>query len=165
MWIREEPDIHHDVGVERDAVLETEALHGDLQTRRARVIEGSQHALFQLVDVEVARVDDQIGGAAHRIEHRPLELDRLDEALGLVGEWVASSCRVVTPHQLRCRRVEEQNGDPMGFRAQLGGVHIRKTPNFGGGIGALNAADRPSASACRVFAGSRMPSSHSRAVE
>ena len=33
------------------------------------------------------------------------------------------------------------------------------------GIGALNAADSPSASAWRVSAGSRIPSSHSRAVE
>ena len=33
------------------------------------------------------------------------------------------------------------------------------------GIGALNAADRPSASAWRVSTGSRIPSSHSRAVE
>jgi hypothetical protein len=44
-------------------------------------------------------------------------------------------------------------------------VHIRNTPNFAGGIGALNAAEIPSASASRVFAGSRMPSSQSRAVE
>ena len=43
--------------------------------------------------------------------------------------------------------------------------HIRKTPNFGSGIGALNAADSPSARACRVSAGSRIPSSHRRAVE
>ena len=43
--------------------------------------------------------------------------------------------------------------------------YIRKTPNFAGGIGALNAAEMPRASASRVFAGSRMPSSHSRAVE
>ena len=43
--------------------------------------------------------------------------------------------------------------------------HILKTPNLGAGIGALNAADSPRASAWRVFAGSRMPSSHSRAVE
>ena len=47
----------------------------------------------------------------------------------------------------------------------LRGYHIRKTPNFGGGIGALNAADRPSASIWRVCAGSMIPSSQSRAVE
>ena len=42
--------------------------------------------------------------------------------------------------------------------------HIRKTPNFVGPIGWFIAADRPSASAMRVSTGSRMPSSHSRAV-
>src|SRR5262249_19821876 len=46
-----------------------------------------------------------------------------------------------------------------------GELHIRNTPNFGSGMGALNAADSPSASACRVCAGSRIPSSQIRAVE
>ncbi len=43
--------------------------------------------------------------------------------------------------------------------------YIRKMPNRGSGTGALKAADSPRASACRVSAGSRMPSSHRRAVE
>ena len=30
--IREEPQVHHDVGVERESVLEAEALDGDLQS-------------------------------------------------------------------------------------------------------------------------------------
>ena len=38
-------------------------------------------------------------------------------------------------------------------------------PNFGGGTGALNAIDKAWASTARVSAGSRMPSSHNRAVE
>ena len=42
--------------------------------------------------------------------------------------------------------------------------HIRNTPNFGGGIGALRAAEMPSPSVMRVSAGSIMPSSHSRAL-
>ena len=44
-------------------------------------------------------------------------------------------------------------------------VHIRNTPNFGSGIGALSDADKPSASTRRVSAGSITPSSHSRALE
>ena len=51
------------------------------------------------------------------------------------------------------------------LRGYVREAHIRKMPNFAGGIGALNAADRPSASALRVCAGSRMPSSQRRAVE
>src|SRR5476651_599184 len=50
------------------------------------------------------------------------------------------------------------------FRGRAFRDHIRKMPNFACGIGALNADDRPSASACRVCAGSRIPSSHRRAV-
>src|SRR5215212_3227682 len=43
--------------------------------------------------------------------------------------------------------------------------YIRNTPYFVSAVGALAAAERPSASAIRVSAGSRMPSSQSRAVE
>jgi hypothetical protein len=44
-------------------------------------------------------------------------------------------------------------------------VHIRNTPKLDGAMGALNDAESASASVFRVCAGSRMPSSHSRAVE
>ena len=44
-------------------------------------------------------------------------------------------------------------------------IHIRNTPNFGGGIGALKDAESASASTSRVRAGSMIPSSQSRAVE
>ena len=43
--------------------------------------------------------------------------------------------------------------------------HILKTPNLVCGIGALSAAESPSASTRRVSSGSMTPSSHSRAVE
>ena len=44
-------------------------------------------------------------------------------------------------------------------------AHIRNTPNFISGTGALSAAASARASTLRVSAGSMMPSSHSRAVE
>ena len=44
-------------------------------------------------------------------------------------------------------------------------IYILNTPNFGGGIGALNATDNACASVGLVSTGSRMPSSHRRAVE
>src|SRR5215210_517257 len=43
--------------------------------------------------------------------------------------------------------------------------HIRKTPKVVSGIGALSAAEIPSASTRRVSSGSMTPSSHSRVVE
>ena len=62
--VREEADVHHDVGVERQAVLEPEALDRDLQSlpSTALVERGDQLGL-QLVDVELGGVDHQIGGA------------------------------------------------------------------------------------------------------
>ena len=53
----------------------------------------------------------------------------------------------------------------VGGNEQRHTLYMRKTPKRASGIGALNAAESPSASACRVSAGSRIPSSHSRAVE
>ena len=44
-------------------------------------------------------------------------------------------------------------------------AYMRNTPNCGGGIGALYEAEIANASTARVFTGSRMPSSQSRAVE
>ncbi len=44
-------------------------------------------------------------------------------------------------------------------------LHIRKTPKVVSGIGALRLAAIPRARARRVSSGSRIPSSHSRAVE
>ena len=56
-------------------------------------------------------------------------------------------------------------GNQDGHGRSMTARYMRKTPNFGSGIGAFRAAERPSASAWRVSAGSTIPSSHSRAVE
>ena len=93
---------------------------------------------------------------------------RTDPSAGTLGANAVSSC----DHRLvegvaDVRPVERDGGD--GAADSMISVdtiaYIRKTPNFASGIGALYAADSPSASASRVRAGSRMPSSHSRAVE
>ena len=47
----------------------------------------------------------------------------------------------------------------------LSPAHMRKMPNSVSGIGALSAAEIPSASTRRVSSGSMIPSSQSRAVE
>ena len=49
-------------------------------------------------------------------------------------------------------------------RPVLQTAHIRNTPNFVSGIGALSVAEKHSASTRRVSAGAMMPSSQSRAV-
>jgi len=60
---------------------------------------------------------------------------------------------------LRAQEIAQQNNLPL-----LQSHHIRNTPNFGGGIGALRAAEMPSPRVMRVSAGSMIPSSHSRAL-
>ena len=61
--------------------------------------------------------------------------------------------------------IEGDGRDRTGADGDRGHGYIRKTPNRASATGALNAAESPSASASRVRAGSRMPSSQSRAVE
>ena len=52
--VREEADVHDDVGVERQAVLVAEALDGDLQSLAiAGLIERGDQLGLQLVDVQV----------------------------------------------------------------------------------------------------------------
>src|SRR5262245_49806483 len=59
-------------------------------------------------------------------------------------------------------RADHADGDLATVRDEdLGEHHIRNTPNFGGRIGALYAAEIASANAVRVSAGSRIPSSQS----
>ena len=119
MRVGEEPHVHHDVGVQRQTVLEPETLDGDLQTGPGRCVEGVVDALLELVHVEVARVDHEVSGSSDRLEHRTLELDRFDEAVGLVGERMTSSGRVVTAHQFRRRRVEEDHPNVVSVGPQL----------------------------------------------
>ena len=61
--VGEEPHVHHDVGVERQAVLVAERLDGELQLPGGRLVaaERGDEPRLQLVDVEVGRVDDQVG--------------------------------------------------------------------------------------------------------
>ena len=63
-------------------------------------VEGVVDAFLELVHVQIARVDHEVGGSAHRFQHRSLELDRLDEAVGLVGERMPATSRVVAAYQL-----------------------------------------------------------------
>ena len=48
--------------------------------------------VLELVDVEVGGVDDEVGRVAlDRLEQRPLELDRLDQPVGLAGQRVLAA--------------------------------------------------------------------------
>ena len=45
------------------------------------------HPVAQLVDVEVGGVDDDVGLGLHRLEQRPLLLDRLGQLLAVGRGW------------------------------------------------------------------------------
>jgi hypothetical protein len=70
------------------------------------------------------------------------------------------------PSSRHARMTRTGNLAAVGDQDSLKGSHyILNTPNFAVWIGALNAAEMPSARASRVRAGSRIPSSQMRAVE
>jgi len=59
--IRDEPRIGNVLGIGRQAVLESEAEHGDLEFARLLVAEELGHRVLQLMDVEVRGVEDHVG--------------------------------------------------------------------------------------------------------
>jgi hypothetical protein len=79
--------------------------------------------------------------------------------------------RGLRPDVLQVRDVHFGRGQPPGLAflvdhrlARALVCYMRNTPNRVGSIGALSAAESPSASTVRVSAGSMIPSSHSRAL-
>ena len=65
------------------------------------MLEGRDQLLLQLVDVQLARVDDQVGLLAHRLDALTLMLDRFEQALGVVGEGMPATGGVVALHEHR----------------------------------------------------------------
>ena len=61
--VGQEAHVGDEVGVDRDAVLEAEAGHRDLEPRRLGGAEGLGDPVGELVDVEVGGVDDHVGVA------------------------------------------------------------------------------------------------------
>ena len=132
---------HHDVGADPpgDGVEPGPGQHP------VEVAAGREGAAFAADDQHAHRV---VGGKC---------LDGVDDGTrGVAVEGVHLVGPVQRePRHAACHRGLHRGNDH---------AHIRKTPNFVGPIGWFIAADRPSASAMRVSTGSRMPSSHSRAV-
>ncbi len=123
--IGQEAHIHDDVGVDGQAVLVAEALDCDLEALRvAVVVERAKQLGLQLVDVQVAGVDDQIGRSLHRFEALTLDFDGLHEPVSLVVQWVLAAGGVVALDEHRGGRVEVEQAHPVPVGAQSG--HLRQ---------------------------------------
>ena len=71
-----EPDVEHEVGLQRHAVLVAEADDLDREAVRALdVAEAREDSLPELAQRQVARVDHYVGLRPDALEHRPLEVD------------------------------------------------------------------------------------------
>ena len=118
--VRQEADVHHDVGVERQTVLEAEALDGDLQPRIAWRVEGADDPLLELVHVEVGRVDHEIGGTAQGVERSPapVSIDSTRPSASF-GQRVEAAGGVVPTDELRRRCIEEEHAHVVPGGAQF----------------------------------------------
>ena len=97
MWVGQEAAVEHDVDVERQAVLVAEREHVDLHaTARIPGGEVAVESLPQLVDVQVAGVDDDVGFGPDRLEQPSLTLDGVGQTLTRPHEWVATPAALVT---------------------------------------------------------------------
>jgi len=73
--VGQEPGVQHVVGVGRQTVLEAEGQHGDPQPAHVFPAEQLLDPAAQLVHVQVAGVDDHIGGLAGLLQQFPLRRD------------------------------------------------------------------------------------------
>ena len=109
----------------------------------------------------------QAAGEQHRRDRADAGEQEGDAELAVSGAdlclHVGNERRPRSPE--RAERRETGKRPPRGAAHHGRPGHIRKTPNFVSGIGALRAAEIASARTSRVCAGSITPSSHSRAVE
>ena len=85
-----------------------------------------------------------------------------EESIVLSHDAVQQKVLLAVPH-LRGKEVYWRRSS-FDLSATIVSPHIRNTPNFVSGIGALSVAEKHSASTRRVSAGAMMPSSQSRAV-
>ena len=128
-----------------------------------------------------ARAERRSGPGDHDRAHLPVGADRIGPPRHLADHLVVERVAHVGPveHEVLHRTVvphvdalEPHERIPRccalasGLEPLASGpVYILNTPNPAGASGAFAAADSPSASACRVSSGSRIPSSQRRAVE
>ena len=109
--VGQEPAVEHGVGVDRHAVLEPERDDLDLHRVGLGVGEQVEQPLPELVDVELAGVDDDVGRLADGLEQLPLEGDALDHALAAAGQRVAAAGALEAADQHLVGRLEEEDLD------------------------------------------------------
>ena len=108
-------------------MLVTERGDARLHARGRHFATEERHqAVAQLVDVEIAGVDDEVGLGLHGFEEEPLSLDRVGHGAGLVGKGVPAPGAAVAAHEHVGRRVEEQDAHavPSGPQLREGRQHI-----------------------------------------
>ncbi len=118
--VRQEAAVEHEVDVEREAVLVAERHDARLQPDARGVVgEARTQPFAQLVDVDVRRVDDDVGFAPQLLEQLALVRDAVAHAIGR-GERMAAAARFVAAHEHFVRRVEEQDAHARAHRRELG---------------------------------------------
>ena len=112
--VGQEPHVHDQVGVDRQAVLEAEGHDGGPQLGLLLARELGVHLGAQLVHVQAGGVDHQVGVAAQLAQQFALGVDAVDDA-AVALEGVRAAHRLEAAHQGVVRGLQED--DPPGDAA------------------------------------------------
>jgi len=131
--VGQEPHVGDEVGVDGDAVLEAEAEHRHPQPGGVRGAEGLGDAVGELVHVEVAGVDHQVGDRAQVGQRDALALEAVEQP-ALALQRVRSAGRLLPADEHLVAGVEEDErrlptralvGERAGDRVEEGaGPHV-----------------------------------------
>jgi addiction module HigA family antidote len=123
----------------------------------------SQTALARAIGVAPRRINEIVLGKRAITADTDLRLARyfaMSEGF-FIGLQTDYELMETQTHDRRQAQGDQAKG---GVSAKMSTPHIRNTPNFVSGIGALSVAEKQSASTRRVSCGAMMPSSQRRAV-
>jgi hypothetical protein len=137
--VGEEAAVEHQVDVEGQPVLVAERHDVDPDGRGVVVAEELVDAVPELVHVEAAGVDDDIGVLLQGLEQRALPLDGLGHGLPVGGQRVAAAGGLVAADEHVGGGIEEEDLDPAGDALEV--VEDRERVARALGAGADDEAD------------------------
>ena len=125
--VRQEPAVHHQVGVDRQAVLVAEAHHGGLQVGQLPGARTRSSILAaQLVHVQAGGVDDEVGLAAQLAQPLPLGGDAVHQAAGAL-QRVRAPDALEPPDQHLVGGLQEQHPHRHAAGAQASAMAERRS--------------------------------------
>ena len=106
MRIGEESNVENHVGVDRNAVFESERFDRHVESFTPTGLEDVEQTRLQLVHVEIGGVDHEVAIGFDGLEKTTFRVDRLEQSVRLDGQAMPAPRGLVATHQLRGGGVE-----------------------------------------------------------